>query len=153
VLETEEDFQALRGAVASSAGSDSPGGVWADGLDFARLPRELVAAYLSQTGCPAYFESPREDGLPWLSRMLAGLWGIELAGDGKCERLFALRIAGALRLGNGASRSIAANKIHRLLQKDELIANDLSMVALEPSVIGVSAVAQALFRKQLAELQ
>jgi len=143
VLETEEDFQALRRAVASSA----------DRLDFARLPRELVAAYVSQTGCPAYFASPREDGLPWLSRMLAGLWGIELAGDGRCERLFSLRIAGALRLGNGPSRSIGANKIHRLLQKDELIANDLSTVVLEPSVKGVGAAAQALFRKQLGELQ
>jgi len=154
LLETEEDFEALRGAAASTGGSGDPrGGPRPDRLDFGRLPRDLVAAYVSQSGCPGYFQSPREDGLPWLSRMLAGLWGIELAGDGKCERLFAMRIAGSLRLGRGPSRWVAANKIHRLLQKDELIANDLSTVALEPSVIGVGAAAKVLFRKQLQELQ
>ena len=131
ILETEEDFQALRVAAASTGGSNPQGDTRPDGLDFARLPRDLVAAYVSQTGCPGYFQSPREDGLPWLSRMLAGLWGIELDGDGKCERLFALRIAGSLRLGRGPSQWVAAIKIHRLLQKDELIANDLSTVALE----------------------
>ncbi len=153
VLETEADFQALRGAVASMGGSGPQGSTPPDRLDFARLPRDLVAAYVSQTGCPGYFQSPREDGLPWLSRMLAGLWGIELAGDGRCERLFAMRIAGSLRLGNGLSRSVAANKIHRLLQKDELMAIDLSTVTLEPSVMGIGAAAQALFRRQLHELQ
>ena len=153
ILETEEDFQALRVVAASTGGANPQGDKRPNGLDFGRLPRDLVAAYVSQTGCPGYFQSPREDGLPWLSRMLAGLWGIELDGDGKCERLFALRIAGALRLGRGPSQWVAAIKIHRLLQKDELIANDLSTVALEPSVIGVAAAAQALFRKQLHELQ
>src|SRR5262249_56148807 len=61
--------------------------------------------------------------------------------------------AGARGLGRGVWRWVGANKSDGLLQKDALIANDLSTVALEPSVIGVGAAAQALFRKQLHELQ
>ncbi len=153
-LDSVEELRAQFGRSATRA--HVPGGeqtTRAEVPEFSRLPRELVAVYVSQAGCHAYFESPREDGLPWLWRMLSGVWGIELGGDGKCERLFALRIASALGLGSGASQSVAANKIHRLLQKHELIAYDLSTAAFEPSVVGVDAVAQTLFRKELKGLQ
>lgn len=147
-LESEEDLRAPPRPGAALAPEER-----ASRPEFARFPRDVVAAYVSQSGCPAYFASPREEGLPWLSRLLLGLWGIELAGDGRCERLFAARVAGALGLGQGLSRWVAVNKIHRLLQRDELIAYDLSTVAFEPTVIGVEAAAKALFRKPLKELQ
>ncbi len=121
--------------------------------DFTRLPRDLVAVYVSQMGCPAYFQSARDDGVAWLWRMFSGLWGIEPPGDGKCERLVALRIAASLGLGGGAAQSVAANKIHRLLERHELIAYDLSSATFEPAVVGVEAAAKALFRKELKGLQ
>jgi hypothetical protein len=154
-LESEADLRVQLWRPASTGGADSldPGRRRTEAPDFARLPRDLVAAYVSQTGCPAYFQSGREDGLPWLWRMFSGVWGIEPAGDGRCERLFAVRIAGSLGLGRGPSQWVAANKIHRLLQKDELIAYDLSAVAFESSVVGVDAAAQTLFSKELNGLQ
>jgi hypothetical protein len=120
--------------------------------DFTRLPRDLLAIYVSQMGCPEYFGSAPEEGFPWLWRMWSGLWGIEPPGDGGCERLLALRIAASLGFG-GSRQAVAANKIHRVLQKHELIAYDLAAASFEPGVVGVEAAAKALFGKDLATLQ
>ena len=147
-LESEEDLRAALRSEPPEPGKDA-----VPFASFADVPREALAAYVSQTGCPEYFHSAREDGVAWLSRMLVGIWSIELAGDGRCERHFAARIAGALGLVKGPSHWVAVNKIHRLLQKDELIAYDLSTTAFEPSVVGLEAAAKALFRKGLKELQ
>jgi membrane peptidoglycan carboxypeptidase len=48
---------------------------------------------------------------------------------------------------------VAANKIHRILPKHELIAYDLALVSFEPGVIGVEAAAKELFGKDLKSLQ
>ena len=154
-LDSELDLRSrLRRASAASA--EPPGGNIVTGdewPDFARLPRDLVAMYVSQMGCPAYFQSTPDDGVAWLWRMFSGLWGIEPPGDGRCERLVALRIAASLGVGAGASQSVAANKIHRVLEKHQLIAYDLSSTAFEPKVVGVEAAARALFKKELKGLQ
>ncbi|HKD41198.1 MAG TPA: transglycosylase domain-containing protein [Myxococcaceae bacterium] len=154
-LDSELDLRSrLRRASAASAepagGNIVTGDEWPD---FARLPRDLVAMYVSQMGCPAYFQSTPDDGVAWLWRMFSGLWGIEPPGDGRCERLVALRIAASLGVGAGASQSVAANKIHRVLEKHQLIAYDLSSTAFEPKVVGVEAAAKALFKKELQGLQ
>jgi hypothetical protein len=121
--------------------------------DFTRLPRDLLAIYVSQMGCPEYFGSAPEEGFPWLWRMWSGLWGIEPPGDGRCERLLALRIAASLGLAGSSRQAVAANKIHRVLWKHELIAYDLAAVSFEPGVLGVEAAAKALFGKDLRSLQ
>jgi hypothetical protein len=154
-LDSERDLRSrLRRAAAT--GAEPPGvniAAGDEGPDFARLPRDLVAIYVSQMGCPAYFQSASDDGVAWLWRMFSGLWGIEPPGDGRCERLVALRIAASLGVGAGARQSVAANKIHRVLEKHQLIAYDLSSAAFEPEVVGVEAAARALFKKELNGLQ
>jgi hypothetical protein len=156
LLESEQDLRLqLQHAFQSSAEARPTSTVARgnDGPDFARLPRDLIAMYVSQLGCPAYFQSAPEDGLAWLWRMFSGLWGIEPPGDGRCERLVAIRIAASLGISAGARQSVAANKIHRVLEKHELIAYDLSSAAFEPAVVGVEAAAQALFKTELKGLQ
>ena len=153
-LETELDLQTQLERAASSGGRSTDGaGRSVRPPEFSRLPRDLVAVYVSQMGCPGYFQSGRDDGVGWLWRMLSGLWGIELPGDGRCERRLALRIASSLGVAGGPEQAVAANKIHRVLQKHELVAYDLSSASFEPAVVGVDAAAKALFRKELTGLQ
>ncbi|MFY0583691.1 hypothetical protein ACN28S_63740 [Cystobacter fuscus] len=33
--------------------------------DFSRLPKDLVALYIAQLGCPTFFQTEREDGPKW----------------------------------------------------------------------------------------
>src|SRR5262249_27178971 len=122
-------------------------------LQFARLPRDVVAVYISQIGCPRFFESAPDEGVGWLWRMLSGLWGVELPGDGKCERRLTMRIAASLGVDAGLGQWVVANKIHRLLQRHDLIAYDLATARFEPDVVGIAAAANALFRKELDALQ
>jgi hypothetical protein len=153
-LESELDVRTqLERAMTSDArsGDGTDGGT--NRPEFNRLPRDLVAVYVSQMGCPEYFQSGREDGVGWLWRMLSGLWGVEPPGDGRCERRLAMRIASSLGVASGPRQAVAANKIHRVLQKDELVAYDLSSASFEPAVVGVDAAARALFKKELKGLQ
>ena len=155
-LDSELDLRSRLRRVTATSGDEQPAAnvvAGDDGPDFARLPRDLVAMYVSQMGCPAYFESAPDDGVAWLWRMFSGLWGIEPPGDGRCERLVALRIAASLGVDTGACQAVAANKIHRVLEKHQLIAYDLSSAAFEPTVVGVEAAARALFKKELKGLQ
>ena len=41
--------------------------------EFARLPKNLVASYITERGCPTYFQTPREYGWPWAKRQFLGL--------------------------------------------------------------------------------
>jgi len=154
-----EDEAELRAQLRRSVGATPPemtpaeGFRLVDGPDFARLPRDLLAIYISQLGCPEYFGSAPDEGLPWLWRMWSGLWGIEPPGDGRCERLLSLRVAASLGLGGSSRHEVAANKIHRILQKHELIAYDLAVVSFEPGVVGVEGAAKELFGKDLKSLR
>jgi len=151
--ELELRAQLWRDAGATREMSPAEGFRSAEEPDFTRLPKDLLAIYVSQLGCPEYFGSAPEEGFPWLWRMWSGLWGIEPPGDGRCERLLSLRIAASLGLRGSSQRAVAANKIHRILQKHELIAYDLAMVSFEPGVVGVEAAAKGLFGKDLKSLQ
>ena len=65
--------------------------------DFARLPKDLVALYIAQLGCPTFFQTPREDGPRWAWRLVVKVAvGTNLKGDGACERLLAVRLARSL---------------------------------------------------------
>jgi hypothetical protein len=143
----------LRRDVGATQGMSLVEGGSVEEPDFTRLPKDLLSIYVSQMGCPEYFVSAPDEGFPWLWRMWSGLWGIEPPGDGKCERLLSLRIAASLGLGGSSRQAVAANKIHRILPKHELIAYDLAVVSFEPGVVGVEAAAQGLFGKDLKSLQ
>ena len=120
--------------------------------DFARLPKNLVAAYITERGCPTYFQSPREDGFPWTKRQLLGLVNVEPRGDGWCEQVFGGNLSARIGAKGSLEMTVATHKIHRFLKKDTLIAYDLHSVRLAPGIIGVEDGARELFKKPLAEL-
>ncbi len=121
--------------------------------DFAKLPKDLVALYLSQRGCPTYFQTPKEEGFAWGRRVFLDLFGIDRPGNGWCERLFAARIAQRLGITGSLTQAIAAHKIHSALTKDQLIAFDLESIWFDEGVVGVDAASRKLFQRPVAELQ
>lgn len=121
--------------------------------DITRLPKDLVALYISQRGCPTFFQTPREEGLRWATRLIVGLFGSEPPGDGWCERLFAWRLARRIGAEGIMRETVGANKIHSMLQKDQLVAYDLLSIRFESGIVGVDALALKLFRKQVLQLE
>lgn len=123
-----------------------------DRPDFTRLPKHLVALYITETGCPTYFQTPREEGFPWAKRVLYSLMGKQLDGDGACELIFAKRLARRLGAKTTMQVAVAADRVHRFLQKDELVAFDLHSMQFEQGVVGVEAASRLLLQKELTEL-
>jgi hypothetical protein len=123
-----------------------------DRPDIANLPRELVAFYITERGCPGYFQSPREEGWAWSKRMFGVFLGMEFEGDGWCEKLFAETIARRAGAKGSLEVVVAAHKIHRFLKKDQLVAYDLSTAPMEGGIIGSEAISLKLFHKKLSDL-
>ncbi len=122
--------------------------------DFSRLPKDLVALHIRHTGCPQYFQTPREDGLAWAWRLFAGVTvGAVPEGDGACERLLAMRIASTLGIEGLVRQTVAAHRLHSFMQKDQLIAYDLAIIYFERGIVGVEDAAFALFGREVGELQ
>jgi len=122
--------------------------------EFSRLPKDLVALYIAQHGCPTFFQTPREDGPKWAWRLFSVLtFGVEPPGDGACERMLAMRLASALGIAGGVEQAVAAHRIHGFLQKDQLIAYDLSSVYFDRGIVGVEDAAWKLFGRELDALQ
>jgi hypothetical protein len=122
--------------------------------DFSRLPKDLVALYIAQLGCPTFFQTPREDGPKWAWRLLVKVSvGTNLAGDGGCERRLAARLAEALGITEPLQQAVAAHRLHSFLQKDQLIAYDLATLYFERGVVGVDDAAHKLFDKELEALE
>src|SRR6476619_7039299 len=77
-LDTVFDLQKLlkfniegeRMSVKMGLAAKENGGIEYEPPDFAHLPKDLVAVYISQRGCPTYFQTPREEGGKWLWRMI-----------------------------------------------------------------------------------
>lgn len=120
--------------------------------DIANYPKEMVAFYITERGCPTYFQSPREEGWPWAKRMMGSFFGMEFDGDGWCEKLFADNIARRLGAKGSLEMVVAAHKIHRFLKKDGLVAYDLATTPAEEGVVGPESIAKVLFQKKLSEL-
>lgn len=159
-LESEFDLErALRNSIESERRSQQMGKYdpkkdpieWKR-PDFARLPKNLVAAYISERGCPTYFQTPREDGWAWAKRLMLGLVNVEPPGDGWCEQVFASNLATRIGAKGTMQTVVATHKIHRFLKKDALVAYDLHSLKLEVGVVGVEAAADTLFHKPLLEL-
>ncbi len=122
--------------------------------EFARLPKDLVALYIAQLGCPTYFQTPREEGPAWAWRLVSQLvLGSEPPGDGVCERLIATRLALALGIQGDVELLVATHRLHSFLQKDQLIAYDLSALYFERGIVGVEDAAFKVFGRELDTLQ
>lgn len=120
--------------------------------EFAKLPKDLVALYISQLGCPTFFQTPREDGPKWGWRLFAGLMGSELPGDGGCERYLSMNISMRLGVKGMLDLTVAGNKLHGFLQKDQLVTYDLATMKFDRGVVGVEDASYELYRKKLADL-
>ncbi len=120
---------------------------------FSVLPQDLLALYLSGFGCEDFFRQPRESKLRWHWRLLMQLFQKPVEGGGRCEALFARRLARRIGAEPGLQLWVAADKIRSMLQKDQLIAYDLSAIEVAEGVIGVEAIATDLFRRPLAKLK
>ena len=122
--------------------------------DFSRLPKDLVALYISQQGCPTYFQTPREDGPRWAWRLMSRVWfGSEPPGDGRCERRIATRLASMLGVQGTLPQAVAAHRLHNFLQKDQLIAYDLAALYFARGIVGVEDASFKLFGRELDTLQ
>ncbi len=120
--------------------------------EFAKLPRDLVALYISRAGCPTFFQTPREDGPRWGMRLMRSLMRSGMPGDGECERYMSLRLAAALGINGDLERTVAANKLHAFLQKDQLVAWDLATMHFARGVVGVEDAAWELYRKAPSDM-
>jgi membrane carboxypeptidase/penicillin-binding protein len=120
--------------------------------DFSRLPKHLIAFYITETGCPDYFRSPREEGWPWNKRMIASLQGRILDGDGACELIFARNLARRLGMKTDLQIAVGADRVHRFLAKDQLVAFDLHAMWFDHGVIGVEKASELMMQKPLTQL-
>lgn len=120
--------------------------------DFSRLPKHLIAFYITATGCPDYFRSPREEGWPWTRRLAASLQNRILDGDGACELIFARNLARRLNMKGDLQIAVAADRVHKFLAKDQLVAFDLHSMWFDHGVIGVETASEVVLQKPLGQL-
>ncbi|MBS2028377.1 MAG: transglycosylase domain-containing protein [Deltaproteobacteria bacterium] len=114
------------------------------------LSAPLVNGALAASGCPDYFGPVKEDGSAWLGRVVSfGMGnGYGSPGPGRCELLFADRLAIALGLPSGPHRALAAYEIHQSLTPRELIDLELSVRYFAPGILGVRAASKRLMGKE-----
>lgn len=122
--------------------------------DFTRLPKDLVALYITQMGCPTYFQTKRESGTEWAWRLIADVaLGVQPSGDGACELLLGKRIASVLGVKDNLELVVAAHKLRTFLRKDQLIAYDMAILHFERGVVGVEEAPRVLYGRELGSLQ
>jgi hypothetical protein len=121
--------------------------------EFGKLPRDMVALYISQLGCPTYFQTPREEGLEWIKRLLAIVTNsVPPPGDGRCERYMSARLVATLGVKGTLDSTVAVNKLHGILQRDQLLAYDLATTRFGHGVYGVMDGAPLLYGKELHQM-
>jgi hypothetical protein len=122
--------------------------------DFNALPRDLVALYLSQMGCPSYFQSPREapGTAAWRAFDYAVFNSMPEGANGLCEYRFAARIAMVMHIREHTQLAIAAYRIRNTLQKGDLVAYDLMTNIYAPGVVGVEDASRTLFKRKVSDL-
>jgi hypothetical protein len=141
----ESERLGLRGAERRSVKWDRP--------DASKLPKRLLALFITETGCPTYFQTPRDDGWPWLKRLAwKTMTGRDADGDGACELIFARMLARRLGAQSPLQVAVASERIHRFLQKDQLVAFNLMSFQFEPGLVGVEDAARELLGKELKDM-
>jgi membrane peptidoglycan carboxypeptidase len=81
------------------------------------------------------------------------VFGSEQPGDGSCERWLAVRLAGTLGVQGDLQLAVAANRLHTFLQKDQLLAYDMSTLYFDRGIVGVEDAAYTVFGRELSTLQ
>jgi membrane carboxypeptidase/penicillin-binding protein PbpC len=118
-----------------------------------RFPKRLTALFITETGCPTYFQTPREDGWAWTKRLLAKtIQGRELDGDGACELIFARMLARRLGALSTLEVAVSADRIHKFLEKDQLVGWNLASMQFDRGLVGVEDASIEVLQKPLNEL-
>jgi membrane carboxypeptidase/penicillin-binding protein len=120
--------------------------------DFTKLPKDLVSMYMTEMGCPRFFQTPRESGWAWTRRTLDTLRKVYPDGDGFCEMVLVQNLALQLGAKSTLEYAVMADKIHRHLQKDEMVAFDLLSRRFGNGLVGIDVASRVLLDKELAEL-
>ena len=119
-----------------------------------RLPRDLVDLFLSEMGCPTFFQTPRESSrqAAWRAFNMFTQGSALSGADGRCEFQLGMRIADQAHIQVDATAAIAAFRIRTFLTKDQLVAYALESYRAEPGVFGVEQAARVLYQKGVKEL-
>jgi len=122
--------------------------------DIGRFPRDFVALYLSEMGCPTFLRAPPEPRMAWLGRVLQGTWGsgLENGQAGRCAYLFASRLVDHLDVTGRLERAIAIHRIRNLLSHEELVAWDMASTQLDDGMLGLDQGVEAVYGRPLAQL-
>ena len=157
-LESEADIETrMRQSIEDERMSAQVGKLEHDDVSFkrpsmAQVPRDQLALYLAAMNCPAYFTGPKQVGGFWAKTLFFGLLQLPTNGNGRCERSLAIEIGSAMGIRGGLPLTVAANKIHTVLQKDQLVAYNFSSVQCAEGVIGLDSAIETLFHSSLAAL-
>ena len=123
-----------------------------DTPDITRIPKHVLAIYTNENGCPTYFQTPKEGPLKWGQRLVRAFGRTGMAGDGSCELYFARRLARQLRATSTFDETVAADRIRKLLTKEELVAYDLQSAWLQRGLVGIDVASRDLLQKELLDL-
>lgn len=120
----------------------------------ALLPRELVLLFLAQSGCPNFFQTTRESSVAWSWRAInAHFFKRRVPGnDDACDWRFAGHLTTHLHISDRAQRNVASHRIRAALQRDQLVAYDLSALPIEPGYFGIADAAELLLHKKMDQM-
>jgi hypothetical protein len=118
-------------------------------------PKDMVGLYISNHGCPGYFQSPHEKPWPWFWRLVRyQVMKTEgEPGNESCEFQFARHLVWSIRIRGGLRETIAIHRIRNLLPKGKLVAYDLAVTEFDAGVIGLDSAAEALYQRKLETLR
>jgi membrane carboxypeptidase/penicillin-binding protein len=151
-LHLRQSIESERQSVEIGKPANHRGSVKWEKPDFSRLPKHLIAFYITAIGCPDYFRSPRESGWPWNRRLIASAQNRMLDGDGACELILASNLARRLEMKTDMQVLVGADRIHRFLAKDQLVAFNLHSMWFDRGVVGVERASELLMQKPLTQL-
>ncbi len=120
--------------------------------DLKRLPKLLVDLMLLEEGCPGYLASPAEATPQWPKRVFYSLLDKGLPGEGQCELIFARALARKLDAKSTLEVGVAADRIHRFLSKEDLLAFNMESTEYTGGTVGPEAASLVLMDKKLSTL-
>jgi len=139
----------------SAAGRRDKGAITFRSPELSRYPKDMVGLYISNSGCPTFFQTPHEKSLPWLWRLVRyQLFKSEgPQGNEDCEFQFARHLVWSIRIRGGLRETIAISRIRNLLPKGKLVAYDLATTEFDQGVIGLESAAETLYQRKLETLK
>jgi hypothetical protein len=120
-----------------------------------RYPKDMVGLYITNSGCPTFFQTPHEKSLAWTWRLVRyQLFKSEdTQGNENCEFQFARHLVWSIRIHGGLRETIAIHRIRNLLPKGKLVAYDLATTEFDQGVIGLESAAESLYQRKLETLK